>query len=90
MTATSSLNPRYVAYAHSCGMSPEKTLRADRAKYPGGRMAGFIVWNMQRIAEYLAETGLHRTTITLHPEQYNEWLARRYAPGQIALPLEIA
>lgn len=83
-------NPRFLAYAQSRGMTPEAVLSADRIAFPGGRMAGFIVWNMRRITEYLAETRLPRASLVTNPEQYDGWLARRYAPGQLALALEAA
>lgn len=37
-------NPRYIAYAEAHGRSPEEQLAADRVAYPGGCMAGFILW----------------------------------------------
>lgn len=37
-------NPRFVWYAQSQGRSPEEQLEHDAARYPGGKMAGFILW----------------------------------------------
>lgn len=32
---------RYVVYANALGMSPRQARRADRVRWPGGRMCGF-------------------------------------------------
>lgn len=38
-------NPRYVAYCKAMGEpDPDKMLAADRVKYQGGSMCGFILW----------------------------------------------
>lgn len=41
-------NPRYVAFAATHGRTPEAQLDADRVEWPGGVMAGFIIWISQR------------------------------------------
>jgi hypothetical protein len=69
-------NPRFVAYAASRGMTPEQVSAADRVTFPGGRFAGFMVWNSQRIGEFLRETGAHRSVVT-RVGPYDEWLALR-------------
>ena len=45
-------NPRYANYARVHGNSPEEQILLDRAKWPGGAMAGFILWNRSRLQEY--------------------------------------
>lgn len=40
----SGMNPLYVAYAKSHGMSADEMLACDREQYPGGCMTGFILF----------------------------------------------
>jgi hypothetical protein len=37
-------NPRFVAYAKAHGQTPEGMLQNDKEKFPGGCMAGFMLW----------------------------------------------
>lgn len=44
---------RYVAYARAEGFDdPGDVLTRDREKYPGGCMAGFIVWITGKLSEW--------------------------------------
>lgn len=47
---TEEWNPIYVAYAKAHGRSPEAMLAHDRERWPGGAMAGFMIWNSKRLA----------------------------------------
>lgn len=40
----SGMNPLYIAYATSQGMSADEVLASDREQYPGGCMTGFILF----------------------------------------------
>lgn len=39
------LSPEYLAYCASHGMLPEVMASVDDEYYPGGRMAGFLIWS---------------------------------------------
>jgi hypothetical protein len=54
------MNPLYVAYAKSQGMSPNEVLARDREKYPGGCMTGFILF----------VPGMKRKFYKVHPEAF--------------------
>lgn len=38
------VNPMLTAYAKAHGQTVEKMLETDTVKWPGGKMAGFILW----------------------------------------------
>lgn len=82
-------NSRYLAYAQSRGLTPPEALAADKVAYPGGCMAGFMIWNMSRISEFLRETGAHRSVL-FRRGAYDDWLATRFSRGQLELLLEVA
>lgn len=42
------LNPLYRKYCSENGMTPAEMLAHDKSKYPGGFMAGFIIWVTRR------------------------------------------
>lgn len=44
-------NPRFVAYAAAHGRTPDAQTAHDDAAYPGGHMAGFILWASERDRE---------------------------------------
>lgn len=48
-------NPRWLAYAKAHGKTPKEMLRADREKYQGGQMAGYIVWATGKWQEWRKE-----------------------------------
>ena len=57
-------NPRFAAYATSHGKTPEEMLRYDEEFYPGGRMAGFVIWISGKWMEYCRQTGARRDFLT--------------------------
>lgn len=42
------INPRYVAYCTAHGSDPDAMLEADRERWPGGIMTGFVLWMSAR------------------------------------------
>ncbi len=50
-------NPRFLAYCKSVGGSPEQVLARDREKYPGGHMAGFMLWIRDAWRRWASEVG---------------------------------
>jgi len=52
-------NPRYVAYATAHNRSPEAMLEHDEA-WPGGQMAGFMLWVNTHWIAWRKLRGLHR------------------------------
>ena len=54
------MNPRYLAYAKAHGKTPAGMLASDTERWPGGKMAGFILWVGARWAEWCAARGLAR------------------------------
>lgn len=45
-------NVRYVYYANAHGKSPQDMMEHDTKKYPGGCMAGFLLWMDKRKQEF--------------------------------------
>jgi hypothetical protein len=72
---------RYTSYARSHGLTPEQMIAQDADRYPGGRMAGFIIWIGQQWDAWEKATGRpsrHRVALTLPEHQaFDEWLAGR-------------
>jgi hypothetical protein len=68
-------NPRFLAYAASQCRTPEDQLEHDRKAYPGGNMAGFIVWNSQKWREWEAVAGRLRPYTVEDHAAYDAWLS---------------
>lgn len=75
------MNARYLAYAAAHGLDPEAQIVADRQRWPGGSMCGFILWIGERWREWALETGHPRARIGadayLSPEDhasFDAWL----------------
>jgi len=81
-------NPRYVAYAHAHGRTPEQMQLVDEARYPGGCMTGFMLWMDAKMRKYHStlesnlkgeEWGYNklnevRLAICYDPKKFDSWL----------------
>jgi hypothetical protein len=69
--------PYYLAYARAHGRSPEEMLQADRAAYPGGRMAGYLVWIGSRVEEWRKLNGRarHDSLSSADRQAFGAWLS---------------
>jgi hypothetical protein len=72
-------NPRFLQYARWRGMTPEAVLAADQKEYPGGKMAGFMLWNDERIAEWCREVGVSRHWSSVYFTEISEWIDKQLA-----------
>ncbi len=52
--------PRYLAYCRAHGLSPNEMMAHDLERFPGGLMAGFVLWLGARWQEWFAEVGHQR------------------------------
>jgi hypothetical protein len=66
------LNPRFVEYARCQRSTPDEQIAKDRIKWPGGSMAGFVIWNMYRIRDFMNETRV--CCVICHQDEYDQWL----------------
>lgn len=67
--------PRYVAYAHAQGMSPEEVGQRDRERYPGGCMIGYMGWINDRWREWEALTAQRQPYSEADHDAFDAWLA---------------
>lgn len=74
---TSSIfHPRYLAYCFAHGKKPAHMLRHDAEVYPGGRMAGYVVWISQRWGRWKAAKGYRRNASMTEADhvEFDRWL----------------
>ena len=45
------IQPRYAAYCIENGRTPVEQLAHDEKEYPGGKMAGFLIWSSRKRQE---------------------------------------
>lgn len=72
-----SWNPRFVAYAKAHNRTPEEMLVLEEERFPGGKMAGYMLWVGGRWREWRAIHGICWDAF-LSEEDYREfdaWLA---------------
>ncbi len=74
-------NPRYVLYAADYSREPEAQMEADRERWPGGLMVGYICWIGARWADWLrlnpAAMRSHHTPAD--HQAFDAWLRLRAA-----------
>ena len=70
----SNINPRYAAYAKAHGKSPREMMHFDKKRFPGGIMAGFIVWSNARWDEFAKEIKVPRDLASLYGNEFDKWL----------------
>lgn len=69
-------NPRYVCYALEVhGAPPAAALNLDRALWPGGCMAGFIIWIQTRCGEF--DSGRAKALTEEDHAAFDAWLKAR-------------
>lgn len=74
---TPPLQSRYLEYARCNGTpNPDVMLRRDEGRFPGGRMAGFILWIGARWAEYrtLRKMGPNEPITDFENAAFDAWL----------------
>lgn len=80
-------NHYYVAYGRAHGRTPEAQLAHDTDAFPGGRMAGYLVWIRERWQEWRAAKG-YRLDRDILSEQdhadFGAWLATRVSESEAA------
>ena len=67
---------RYQAYAAAHGRQPLDMLSHDRRRFPGGRMAGFLVWLDAQWREFGVDVGARSITDGEHAA-FDAWLTER-------------
>lgn len=67
-------NSRYVAYARAHGRTPDEQVDADRREWPGGVMAGFMLWISARWSEWRRLTGRSFPASADDHREFDTWL----------------
>ena len=67
-------NPRYLAYCKAHGKIPNAMMMHDEQCFPGGCMAGYILWIGGKWAEWKKVTGNNGPLGNEHYTQFDEWL----------------
>ena len=72
-------NPRYHAYAAAHGETPESMMAVDKDRWPGGKMAGFILWIGERWKEYREKNGMgqHDPLFKKDHDAFNEMIGAK-------------
>lgn len=80
MITVTEWNPRYVLYAKEHGKEPAEMVAYDAERYPGGKMAGFMVWISERWTEFDAffgcKPGCEDSRTDQRMKEFDDWLAQ--------------
>ena len=70
-----SKNRRYAEYCRVHGRAPVEQMAFDVKRWPGGKMAGYILWNRACMMEYAKENpgAFYCGSLTDHA-LYDDWL----------------
>lgn len=81
---------RFVAYCKAQGREPEAQLDHDRILWPGGHMAGYMLWIEERWKEWFAAENIRRSQCVLSDKDhvhFDLWLADKDDCGDTGLLL---
>ena len=85
------VQPYYAAYCVAEGRDPDAQLAHDKARFPGGCMAGFINWIMSQWSDFGREFGVPEHQRGMYRAEFQAWLEVRVnAPRQGQLFTEAA
>lgn len=81
------ITARYAAYCSAHGAAtPDEQLARDRARWPGGCMAGFIVWCGERWREWEQATGRKPPHGLDDHRDFDAWLSSAPGPPSSTVP----
>lgn len=69
----SARNSRYLAYCRAQGRTPKRQQKRDAKAYPGGPMAGYMVWISQKWVEFATPRNLPEPW-TKFSDEFDLWL----------------
>lgn len=76
------MNPRYLAYCVAHGRTPEEMLAHDAERFPGGKMAGFIVWISRQVREWRSTRRVGADLSDDEQEDLTRWILDRVGSVQ--------
>lgn len=80
------LNPRYEMYARAHGMTPDAMMDHDLKAWPGGCMAGFLLWMSARWSDWDEAHGRNPGAphLTQDGNDFDAWLPDHLKPLEVA------
>lgn len=73
------INPNYVAYAASRGMTPEECMESDEKQWTGGKMCGFILFISEQTDLFDKEHGrVPGEFFYRDAEKFSQWLQNKF------------